>query len=65
MPAPPPETKFYENDANSTLWRDVSRLFEDFCGDDESKWPEREKRFEVVLEDVLVKLRESEKAHGN
>lgn len=58
MPSRPPETKFYDNHENATLWRDISRLFEDFCGDDEEKWDERQKRFEIVLGDVQVRLRE-------
>ena len=58
MPSRPPETKFYHNPENYTLWRDISRTFEDFCGGDEAAWPERQERFVTVLNDVLVDLRE-------
>lgn len=56
MPSRPPETPFYEDDNNATLWRDISRTFEDFVGGE----PERKERFVTVLEDVLVRLRESQ-----
>lgn len=59
MPSHPPETKFYENDDNATLWRDISRIFEDFAGEDPSQWPAMKDRFGTVLEDTLVRLRES------
>ena len=60
MPSHPPETKFYEDEKNATLWRDVSRDFEKFAGEDQSQWPEMRERFKIVLEDTLVRLRESE-----
>jgi hypothetical protein len=56
MPSHPPDTTFYEDGANSTLWRDISRLYEDFLGDDKSQWPERQKRFKIVLGDVDSRL---------
>ena len=61
MPSRPPETQFYEDPDNETLWRDVSRLYEDFLGGKESEWPKRRASFETVLNDVLVQLRETEK----
>lgn len=54
MPAPPPETEFYENDENYTLWRDLSRLYEDWAPTDA---PEREERFLTVLHDITNRLR--------
>jgi hypothetical protein len=54
MPARPPETDFYENPDNHELWRDLSRTFEDFVGDDETG--ERQGRFEQVLRDIQIKL---------
>jgi hypothetical protein len=55
MPSRPPETPFYQNSANHELWRDLSRLFEDFVGDSQ----ERKAQFITVVEDVLVRLREN------
>lgn len=60
MPSRPPKTTFYQNVENTTLWRDVSRLYEQFVGPDEEKWAEREQKFVVVLNDALVRLRENE-----
>jgi hypothetical protein len=40
------------------LWRDVSRLFEDFVGD----YPARIPRFEIVLRDILTKLNDDPRA---
>lgn len=53
MPARPPDTQFYENTENYTLWRDVSRLFEDWAPIDA---PERTERFVTVLKDILSRL---------
>ncbi len=61
MPSHPPETEFYVDDENYTLWRDISRVFEEFQGDDSSRWPERRERFKTVLGDVLVMLTEAER----
>ena len=58
MPSHPPDTKFYNNPDNHTLWRDVSRTYEDFIGGDETQWLERKEAFVTVLNDVLVTLRE-------
>lgn len=58
MPAPPPPTPFYENDANIELWRAISREYEKFMGRDVPQWPERQERFVIVLNDMLVGLRE-------
>lgn len=55
MPSRPPETEFYQDDANATLWRDISRVYEDFVSDGAEN---REERFITVVEDVLVRLRE-------
>lgn len=57
MPSRPPETQFYQETANYQLWRDISRLHEEFAGPDESQWPERRRAFERVLTDVSGKLR--------
>lgn len=59
MPSRPPETDFYDDAENATLWRDVSRLYEEFTGPDEEKWVEREERFVVVLNDVLTRLHDA------
>lgn len=56
MPSRPPETPFYNDSDNATLWRDISRTFEDFVGDGSDK---RQERFVTVVEDVLVRLREN------
>jgi hypothetical protein len=58
MPSRPPETKFYEDTENSALWRDLSRQYEDFLGDKESEWTTRRGRFETIVNDMLVRLRE-------
>lgn len=55
MPAPPPETPFYDDNDNAELWRDESRLFENFVGGE----PQRIERFITVVEDILVRLREA------
>lgn len=60
MPSHPPDSQFYKADGTYTLWRDLTRLFEDFCGDDPSQWPDRRERFKVVAEDVLARLAESQ-----
>lgn len=54
MPARPPETEFYENQENYTLWRDVSRLFEDWAPVDAQ---DRTERFITILQDVINRLR--------
>jgi hypothetical protein len=56
MPARPPETEFYDNYENFKLWRDVSRLFEDWAPFDA---PERTERFMTVLQDINNRLRAS------
>jgi len=56
MPSTPPETEFYDDGDNYTLWRDISRTYEDFCGDDERDWPERQERFKSVLSDITNRL---------
>jgi len=59
MPSHPPETELYNDPRNKTLWRDISRLYEDFCGsepEDEAKWPERQQAFTHVLLDVHARL---------
>jgi len=58
MPSHPPETPFYNNPDNYTLWRDVSRTYEDFMSSDATQWPVLKEAFVTVLEDVLVMLRE-------
>lgn len=58
MPSRPPETSFYNDAENELLWRDMSRLYEQFLGPDSEKWSGREERFVTVLNDVHVKLRE-------
>ncbi len=59
MPSRPPETLFYDDPQNYVLWRDVSRVYEDFCGDDNTKYAERTEQFVTVLNDVLTKLNDS------
>lgn len=61
MPSRPPETEFYDLPENYTLWRDLSRLYEDFMGDDEEEWPGRSERFTAVLNDVQGRLAQAEK----
>lgn len=56
MPSRPPDTKFYEDEQNATLWRDVSRLYEDFLGSEEAQWGQLQLRFQRVLNDVLSML---------
>lgn len=54
MPARPPDNEFYNsNDENFMLWRDVSRLWEDWAPADA---PDRKERFETVLTDILARL---------
>ena len=56
MPTSPPETQFYDNPDNAELWRDISRLFEDFLPDTSERLAvfseERIERFLTVLSDV-------------
>ena len=59
MPSQPPETPFYDNEENTVLWRDMSRLYEEFVGPDSAQWSEREERFVTVLNDVHTRLRET------
>ena len=56
MAAPSPQTPFYENEWNETLWVWMSQAFEDFCGDDPDQYEDREKRFKQVLNDVIARL---------
>ena len=51
MPSHPPETQFYTA-PREQLWRDISRLYEDFAG------PRGEFKddFEIVLRDILDRL---------
>ena len=60
MPSRPPETEFYDDPQNYTLWRDISRTFEEFCGEDSNKFAEKQKLFRQVLEDILAQLSASE-----
>lgn len=53
MPAPPPQTKFYEDDDNAELWRGISRLYDDF---NPQNTKQREQRFATVLNDMLTTL---------
>ena len=62
MPSQPPETPFYNQPDNYTLWRDVSRTYEDFMGDDKTRWAQHKEAFVTVLEDILVMLRESKES---
>lgn len=72
MPSHPPETSFYNDADNATLWRDVSRLLDDFLSPkhyalDQPETPrasseERNERFGKVLADITKKLREFERA---
>jgi len=55
MPAHAPDS--LTNPRQRALWRDISRLFEDYSGDDKSLWPEREGEFLEVLSLVGEKLR--------
>lgn len=59
MPSHPPETKLYEDGTVAALWRDISRLFEDFCGSDRNQWPQKQKQFEIVLGDIQVRLKDA------
>lgn len=57
MPSHPPDNQFYKaNPRAHTLWRDVSRLFEDYSGDNEEEFPQRQIEFERVLKDTLHRL---------
>jgi hypothetical protein len=59
MPSPAPETEFYEVPENRELWRDVSRLYEDFCGENEELFASKSADFEVILNDVLGRLNQT------
>lgn len=61
MPSRPPETKFYDDEDNATLWRDISRRYEDFAGNDTSLWKRKQEQFTIVLRDFLVRLGDSER----
>lgn len=61
MPAHPPETKFYEDDKNAQLWRDLTREFEEFCGNDPQFWPRLQERFRIVIGDMMVRLNDNVK----
>jgi hypothetical protein len=56
MPSHPPETGFYQNDANYQLWRDVTSLYEAFVGDNEADWPEKRRDWERVMSDIAWRL---------
>jgi hypothetical protein len=56
VPSHPPDTEFYDEPRNAALWRDLSRIFEDFAGEDEPRWPERREVFAAVVQDVLSRL---------
>lgn len=58
MLSPPPPTPFYADAENETLWRDITRLYEQFLGRDSQQWSSREERFVTVLNDLHVRLRE-------
>lgn len=58
MPAHPPDSQFYDDVDNATLWRDLSRLFEDFVPRATSD--ERKERFLAVLSDIDGRLNEVE-----
>jgi hypothetical protein len=60
MPSHPPDTEFYDEPRNAALWRDLSRTFENFAGEDEARWPERREVFTAVAGDVLNRLKEAE-----
>jgi hypothetical protein len=62
MPSRPPPTAFYDNGENAELWRDISRLYEDFLGSDEEQWMARQERFLSVIIDIRVKLRDKPRA---
>jgi hypothetical protein len=54
MPSHPPDTDFYNFDNETyTLWRDVSRLWEDWAPIES---PQRKERFKKVLNDIIEKL---------
>lgn len=46
------------------LWRDISRLYEDYCGSKESKWPERKREFQEILFLIDEKLKFGQEAIG-
>lgn len=62
MPSHPPDTTFYSDPATYTLWRDLTRMYEDFVGEDESQWEEKRKRFEIVMNDILSLLTQAKAA---
>lgn len=58
MPSHPPDD--ITDEREQTLWRHVSRLFEQFCGEgsgEKPHWPEREAQFLKVLDAVAARLR--------
>lgn len=63
MPSHPPETVFYAEDENYKLWRVISRLYEEFCGLDETQWSERQEMFKTVVNDIIGRL-ENAGNHG-
>ena len=48
MPSNAPDS--VTNPRQRQLWRDISRVFEDYCGDDVSKYPEREREFIEIVD---------------
>jgi hypothetical protein len=60
MPSNPPENKLYSDPQNATLWRDISRLYEEFCGEKEELYEERSRVFVRILGDVSLRLDQME-----
>lgn len=57
MPSRPPQTQFYKDSANHELWRDITRLYEDWIPSEEEN---RNIHFSKVLQDVINNLRASQ-----
>lgn len=60
MPAEAPER--ISDPRQRELYRDLSRVFEDYCGEKEELWPEREQEFCDILFLVDEKIRFKEEA---
>lgn len=55
MPASAPD--YIEDEDERNLYRDISRVYEDFCGGDETKYPAKIHSFINVMQVVIDTLK--------
>lgn len=54
MPAQAPD--YITDERERELYRDISRIFEDYCGDDPKQYSEREQSFATILAIIRTTL---------